>query len=86
MEKKFVRVKFHISHIVLCHLPMLAMITAGSLEGTCCNKGKISSMTNHLSKCGNNFPIQINPFTLTDSKVVCKINLLILGSNAVLMA
>ena len=62
------------------------MITAGSREGTCCNKGNISSVTIHLSKCDNNFPIQIKPLTLTDSRDVFRISRFILGSNAVLMA
>ena len=65
---------------------MLAIITAGSREGTCCNKGRISSIIIHLSRCGNNFPTHIKPFTLTDNKVVCKINFLILGNNAVFIA
>ena len=62
------------------------MITAGSREGTCCNKGNISSVTIHLSKCDNNFPIQIKPLTLTDNRDVFRISRFILGSNAVLMA
>ena len=67
-------------------LPMLAMMTAGSFDGTCCNNGKISSITSHLSRCGSNLPKQISPLTLTDSKVVCIMSLFILGKSAVLMA
>ena len=62
---------------------MLAMMTAGSLEGTCCNNGKISSMTNHLSRCGSNFPKHIRPLTLTESKEVLTISFFIRGNRAV---
>ena len=72
--------------MITLFLPMQAIITAGSREGTCCNNGNISSVTIHLSKCDNNFPIQIKPLTLTDSKDVFRISRFILGRSAVLMA
>ena len=34
----------------IINLPMLAIMTAGSLDGTCWSTGRISSITNHLSK------------------------------------
>ena len=67
-------------------MPIVAMITAGSLEGTCCNIGKISSMTSHLSKKGKSFPRQMRPLTRTDRRLVLMINFLILGKRAVFIA
>ena len=62
-------------------LPTMAIMTAGSLEGICCNMGKISSSTNHLSMWVNSFPIQTSPLTLTDNKFVSTHTRLIRGKS-----
>ena len=36
---------------ILLLLPIIPMMTAGSLEGICWSMGRISSMTSHLSRC-----------------------------------
>lgn len=41
------------------------MSTAGSLEGICCRKGRISSMTYHLSRYSRIFPRHTREFTRT---------------------
>lgn len=41
------------------------MSTAGSLEGICCRKGRISSMTNHLSRYSKIFPRHTRELTRT---------------------
>lgn len=46
-------------------LPRIPISTAGSLEGICCRKGRISSMTNHLSRYSKIFPRHTSEFTLT---------------------
>ena len=67
-------------------IPTIAMITAGSLDGTCCNIGRISSSTNHLSMCVKSFPMQTSPFTLTDNKLVSTQTRLIRGRSKLLVA
>lgn len=42
--------------------------TAGSLDGICGRKGKISSSTSHLSRCSRSFPIHTKQFTRTLNK------------------
>lgn len=49
----------------LSFVPNIPMSTAGSLEGICCRNGRISSITNHLSKYSRIFPRQTREFTLT---------------------
>lgn len=46
-------------------LPRIPMSTAGSLEGICWRKGRISSRTNHLSRYSKIFPTHTREFTLT---------------------
>lgn len=46
-------------------LPKIPIRTAGSLEGICCKKGRMSSSTNHLSKYSKIFPKQTKEFTRT---------------------
>lgn len=43
----------------------MPMSTAGSLEGICCRKGRISSSTNHLSRYSKIFPTHTRELTLT---------------------
>lgn len=45
--------------------PSIPISTAGSLEGICCRKGRISSMTNHLSRYSRIFPRHTNELTRT---------------------
>lgn len=49
-------------------LPRMPMSTAGSLEGICCRKGRISSRTNHLSRYSKILPRHTREFTLTCSE------------------
>lgn len=49
-------------------LPRMPMSTAGSLEGICCRKGRISSRTNHLSRYSKILPRHTREFTLTCKK------------------
>lgn len=43
----------------------MPMSTAGSLDGICCRNGRISSMTNHLSRYSRILPRHTKEFTLT---------------------
>lgn len=46
-------------------LPKIPMSTAGSFEGICCRKGRISSRTYHLSRYSKIFPRHTREFTRT---------------------
>lgn len=46
-------------------LPNTPIRTAGSLEGIWGRKGRISSKTNHLSRCSRSFPMHTKQLTRT---------------------
>lgn len=45
--------------------PTMAITTGASLDGICSKNGKISSMTNHLSRCSRILPTHTRQFTRT---------------------
>ena len=71
---------------IIRHSPTMPMMTAGSLEGICCMRGRISSMTSHLSRCVNSFPRQMRLLTRTESSVVETHSFLIRGSSEFFIA
>ena len=67
-------------------LPMIAMMTAGSLDGICCSIGKMSSRTSHLSRCWSSLPMQMRALTLTDKRLVLMQSFLMRGRRAFFIA